>query len=370
MTSHQRRYDLDWLRILAFGLLIFYHIGMVYVPWGFHVNAVPAVDWLVGPMRLSNLMRLCLLFIISGIAVRYMVDKMTLAAFHRNRWLRLFLPLIFAVCVILPPQAYVEAVSKGIYSGDYFTFWASTYFSATWPEGMMAPFPTYNHMWYVAYLFIYSLVLIGGLMGFRRLPRPLQQTASRSLDWLLSGWRLALLPLVYLVVVVAPLEHHFGESHAFVGDWAAHVKYGFMMLLGFWIARREASWQTIWALLPYSALVALLAAFALLYDDQIRPFAGPFWRWSILLTVFGLALKGLNHPSRALAYLTPAVYPFYILHQSLIVVGFYLLTDWHIPQALEAGLLVLFTFGGCFLLYEGIRRVAALRPLFGLKRLN
>jgi glucans biosynthesis protein C len=27
-----RRYDLDWLRVIAFLLLIFYHIGMFYVP--------------------------------------------------------------------------------------------------------------------------------------------------------------------------------------------------------------------------------------------------------------------------------------------------------------------------------------------------
>ena len=29
-TLHTRRYDLDWLRIIAFGLLIFYHVGMFY----------------------------------------------------------------------------------------------------------------------------------------------------------------------------------------------------------------------------------------------------------------------------------------------------------------------------------------------------
>ena len=33
-----RRYDLDWLRVIAFGLLIFYHIGMFYVSWDFHVK--------------------------------------------------------------------------------------------------------------------------------------------------------------------------------------------------------------------------------------------------------------------------------------------------------------------------------------------
>ena len=35
----QRRYDLDWLRIGAFALLIFYHVGMYYVTWDWHVKS-------------------------------------------------------------------------------------------------------------------------------------------------------------------------------------------------------------------------------------------------------------------------------------------------------------------------------------------
>ncbi len=40
MTSlvKERRYDLDWLRVCAFGLLILYHVGMVFVPWDFHIK--------------------------------------------------------------------------------------------------------------------------------------------------------------------------------------------------------------------------------------------------------------------------------------------------------------------------------------------
>ena len=35
----ERRYDLDWIRICAFGVLVLYHVGMYYVTWDWHVNS-------------------------------------------------------------------------------------------------------------------------------------------------------------------------------------------------------------------------------------------------------------------------------------------------------------------------------------------
>ena len=64
-----RRYDLDWLRITAFGLLIGYHVGMLYVPWAFHVKSeYRGGPGLVALMLASNPWRLPLLFVISGAA--------------------------------------------------------------------------------------------------------------------------------------------------------------------------------------------------------------------------------------------------------------------------------------------------------------
>ena len=37
----QRRHDLYWLRVIAFGLLVLYHVGMDYVTWDWHVKVPP-----------------------------------------------------------------------------------------------------------------------------------------------------------------------------------------------------------------------------------------------------------------------------------------------------------------------------------------
>ena len=73
----ERHYGMDWLRIGAFALLILYHIGMVFVPWGFHIKTAQPMDWVEIPMLLTNPWRLTLLFVVSGYASRALFAKST-----------------------------------------------------------------------------------------------------------------------------------------------------------------------------------------------------------------------------------------------------------------------------------------------------
>ena len=94
----------------------------------------------------------------------------------------------------------------------------------------------------------------------------------------------------------------------------------------------------------------------------------------------GIALYGPATPGRPgppgkgtqdsplLRYLTAAVFPLYILHQSVIVVLAHNLKPLRIGPALEGPLLIAATFALCLLGYDIIRRIGWLRPLFGLRR--
>jgi hypothetical protein len=89
-------------------------------------------------------------------------------------------------------------------------------------------------------------------------------------------------------------------------------------------------------------------------------------QWLAIVAVLGFARRHWNHDGVARRYLTAAIFPVYILHQTVIVVAAHALKRVQLPPVLEGAVLVLGTLAVCFLAYEAIRRARWLRPLFGL----
>ena len=162
----ERRYDLDWLRVLVFALLIFYHVGMLYVAdWGYHYKSQHQTEWLQSVMIFFNQWRLPLLFLISGIAIRFFLYKVSIWRFIGLRTLRLWLPLLFGIWVIVPPQLYIEMLSKGdlppiSYGQFYHAFLdlSHPYFDA-YQSGIF-PHVYVNHLWYIRELWYFSMYLL------------------------------------------------------------------------------------------------------------------------------------------------------------------------------------------------------------------
>jgi hypothetical protein len=381
-TLGERRYDLDWVRIGAFMLLIFYHVGMYYVTWDWHVKSPNASHVIEPLMLLTNPWRLSLLFLISGVATGYLLDRQSTRGFLGSRSLRLLVPLLFGMAVIVPPQSYLEVVEKlpGGYSGSYFDFWRLyiTGYHGFCRGGACLILPTWNHLWFVAYLWVYTVVLYVGVRLLPRGPAKLREWAERGLSglWVVFG------PIVYLVLIRWTLSERFPMTNALVNDWYNHALYGLIFLLGFTLAGTRAPWAVIertrWFTLGCAVLGwALLVAFygmhvagAKLPADFIGRMIGfsvyGAEQWLAILAVLGFARRHLTKDSAARRYLTTAIFPVYILHQTVIVICAHLLKPAQLYAPVEGLLLVLVTPATCFLGYEVIRRVALLRPLFGL----
>jgi acyltransferase-like protein len=157
----QRRYDLDWVRIGAFMLLILYHVGMYYVTWDWHVKSPHASATIEPLMMLSSPWRLSLLFLVSGVATAYLLARQGSRGFLGLRSTRLLIPLVFGMLVIVPPQSYLEVVEKLRYAGGFAEFYRLyiTGFHGFCRGGDCLILPTYNHLWFVAYLWVYTVVL-------------------------------------------------------------------------------------------------------------------------------------------------------------------------------------------------------------------
>lgn len=390
-----RRYDLDWIRVGAFFLLILYHVGMFYVPWDWHVKSSHEVEALEPVMQLTNPWRLTLLFLVSGAATRFLADSLArdgrvgAGRLAGSRTLRLLPPLLFAMFVIVPPQSYyeiVEAVGRlapqpapyhNAFTADFWVRYATA--SGGWcgPDGCLDT-PTWNHMWFVAYLLVYSLILAGLLaISFGRL-RALGGLLERGL----TGWGLLVWPIVFLAAIRWGLAYRFEITHDLVSDWYNHALSFSAFLFGFLTARSETL-RAGFIRLRWPALILALAAWAAwagyaweyraedaMPADALRRFMRVVYaadQWAFIVAILGFGARHLNRGGPVLRYLTVGVFPFYIVHQTVIVVVGHHLAQLRLPLAAEAGVLIAATFAACFLAYELARRMGWAGLLLGVR---
>ena len=379
--SNQRLYFLDWVRILAFLLLILYHVGMYYVSWDWHVKSPYASDAIEPLMMLSSPWRLSLLFMISGVAASFMLTKMGAMNFMRQRSVRLLTPLVFGMFVIVPPQAYFEVVEKVAYQGGYAEFMHLyvTGYGGFCRAADCLDMPTWNHLWFVAYLWVYTLVL-GALV--LALGARFDTVARKAASWL-DGWKLIVLPVAVLGLIRLALVARFPVDHSLTGDWYNHAISLPMFLLGAMLARSgRALWQRFdgarWTALGLAfACWGVMVVFYALPESMVMHPDVHNWRmlmrvvymlcaWSAIVAVCGFAHRHLNCDNAARVYLTEAVFPVYIRHQTLIVSIAHLIKPSKLAPGPESLILIALTLTISFGVFELVRRVAVLRPLFGL----
>ena len=370
----ERHYGMDWLRIGAFALLIFYHIGMVFVPWGFHIKTAQPMDWVEIPMLLTNPWRLTLLFVVSGYASRALLSKSAgIGGFLKNRTSRLLIPLLFGMTVIVPPQTWVELVGKHGYGQSYLWFLAHDYYRFGKLDGIVMP--TWNHLWFVAYLWVYTLAL--ALVSLTPGADRLQAIFDRVFD----GGRAVVLPVIFLLVTQFWLFHREEDTHDLFGDWLAHLQYFPAFLFGFGLAASRgamaglARWWAVSAAVAigcYAAIAGMLVA----YPDFSFPTHGvattfrlirEIDSWIAIAALIGIAERFLNRDHQWRSTLAEATFPFYIIHQTVIVLVEFWVKPLGVGAAGEFAVLVPATIAGCWAFYLIGRQVNVLRPLIGLK---
>lgn len=371
---HERLFFVDWLRIGAFALLVLYHVGMVYVPWDFHVKHQPTYAVLEPLMRLSNPWRMGLLFVVSGLATGLMLGRPGLA---RERSRRLLLPLLFGMAVLVPPQAWLQVREQFGYGGGFLDF-LRLYFGAHagFCRGRQClVLPTWNHLWFLPYLWAYTMLLL----MLRLMPTAWLRPAADALASL-SGWRLLVLPALLLGGARALLFPRFGETHALVDDWAAHAAFAPLFAFGVLLARRRVLLERLQDL-RWPALALGLAGWVVLvlYPSAVPgwPAAAEAWRqpmrwafaaaqWGGIVAAFGFARRHLAFDHRWRAPLTEAVFPLYLVHQTIIVVAAVALRPLALPAGVEAAAIVALTFGGGAAAWQLARGCGSLRPWMGL----
>jgi len=105
---------------------------------------------------------------------------------------------------------------------------------------------------------------------------------------------------------------------------------------------------------------------ALMYDVGMLIQAIGTWGW--LFAILGFGSLYLNRNNRFLSYANEAVLPFYVLHQTAIIVIGYYIVQWDIGISLKYFTIAISSFIAIMLIYECVvRRINILRFLFGMK---
>lgn len=380
-AASTRRFDMDWLRIVAFALLVPYHVGMYYVTWDWHIKSPFASHALEPWMFLTAPWRLSLLFFVSGVALAHaMRTRRGQLAWTRSK--RLLLPLLFGMFCIVVPQVYLELKQKmpGFAMTPWAFYWrylqGGDIYCARPHDCIDAP--TWNHLWFVAYLWVYTMV---ALTWANHGPAAARTRLKARLDRLLAGWGVIFVPMGLLALCRVFVYPVFDSTHDLVDDWYNHAQYGVAMGAGMAIAFNDPAWQklraTRWAMTGLWGLCYLvLLAYFVRTESTTAPIP-PFllngqrvvWgimSWAAICAAAGHAMRFRHTDNGVRKHLTEAIFPLYILHQTVIILLAWNMRRLHLPWPIEGVCLTVLTFVLCGVAVMAIRRIAVLRPLFGL----
>ena len=344
----ERRYDIDWLRVIAIALLLIYHISIVFQPWGVFIVFLQNADnlkslWI--PMSILNVWRIPLLFFVSGMGVAFAIKKRNWQELMLERAKRILLPFVFGVFAIVPLHIFI------------FQIYYSQEIKYTFNPG---------HLWFLGNIFVYVLLLSPIFFLLKRNSKGsfiifLNKTYS-------NPFSLFLINILFIIEVLLVKPETF--------EFYAMNRHGFFLgllafFLGFtFVFSGQNFWQTV---LKYRWFYLISATALFLIRYFVFELKAPTYFTAIesniwIFSIFGFGYKNLNKGGYILRYLSEGAYPIYIIHMIFMYLSSYFILPLQFSAEMKFIIIIVLTTTACTLFYEFfIRRISFLRIFFGLK---
>jgi len=343
-----RRHDIDWLRVIAIGLLLIYHIAIIFQPWAMFIGFIRSddlVDGLWTPMTMLNVWRIPLLFYVSGMGLYFAMKKRNFKKLILERSKRILLPFVFGFLAITPLHMLIF---------QYYYKMPLSYY------------PHSGHLWFLGNIFIYVLLLSPLFFYLKKHDNgKFRKAISKVMTYAIGPLSMSVFFMLEVGIVKPQLFEMYAQTwHGFFIGLLAFF-FGFLFVYSgkvFW--QTVSKWKWLYIGIATVLYIIRFTGFESISNMYITAIESNCW----IFGVFGLGYHYFNKPSKLLSYLSQAVYPVYIIHMFVLFAGAWIILPLNIYPILKFISITLFTFVVCFLIYEFIlRRILILRLLFGLK---
>lgn len=380
----QRIYYIDWLRILAILTVFFFHTSHFFDPMYWHVKNPQQSESVLMFLGFVNLWIMPLFFFLSGASGVFGARKPFLS-FLKSKTLRLLVPYVMGILLLIPPQKYVEVLGNNKFSGGYFDF-LQTYFSGGMFNYHIGFTPGWigmigYHLWFLGHLFLIS-ILFYHLMKYLDTKGERIMSAINRMTSFTGGPVLLFVPVAIAGIL---LKKHFPDYTS----WADFAKYALFFFLGFLCTNNEGLKQSfqksrflalgiglVLTVMYFASFAVKESTFGQLFqNNQVYGFyafqevAGALVTWCWLIFIVATGMKCLNRDSKYRQSLNEAVLPFYILHQTVLLLIGYVVVQWNWSNWGKFGFIAvsaLFTISVVYMLV--IKPFNFSRFLFGMSK--
>lgn len=356
-STNQRLYYIDWLRVLVVLSLIPFHAALTYSGLGDIYISNPLHDARIIPFMLivsplSNFF-MTLLFFVSGIASFYSIRSRGLKRFALERCNKLLIPFIIGTITLCPVQAYFKALYEG-YTGNYFEFFPHFFSNMSYYMG-------YAHLWFLLYLYVFSLLSLRLIARWDKRPLILSGIAS----FISKGNRI-LIPMSFIVIIEALLRPLFTGNYTILGDWANDIVYFSFFLFGYIFAFSDEIRKKLSRYFIVSFIGTVVCTVVLVYTfwmgaiegrrDQSLTYlwatARGIYECASIVFLLGVGERYLNRNSAILQYLTKASFTYYIFHFVPVICFTYLVIRLNLNVYVKFLLAVIPSYFFVIIIYE------------------
>ena len=379
---------LDSLQVLAIlGVFLFHAVHPFDDLYAWHIKNAESsfvVNVLIGFFTLWGMP---FFFTMAGATSWFSLRRRTAGRYLRQRVTRLLIPFIVGSIVLTPIQAFYEFAHKGwwkapslikfVLNAEARTAFYTEIHTITFSPTIFGALG--YHLWFVGYLFAFSLLALPIFLWLKGdSGKRFITNLARRVTWR-GGLLMFVIPIVLIRFILLPLFPGYT-------NWSDFAQMFVYFIVGYILIADERFTQAIrrdWLLylmLGIAGVVFFILGLANVFQlsawmesPGTSGYYGSQALWVItgycwMMFILNIGVRRLDTTNKWLRYGREASYPFFFIHQPVIIFIAYYVVQWQVNLLVKLLAVVIGSLALSLGLYELlVRRINPVRAFFGKK---